>query len=90
MKKIGTGGSTVAVRLSSDTIDQLKAYAIEKGIVNLAGKPGMSTIVRMLILEGLHTGLDERTLDVWNSARGMILREVLGRMHDVLGEYQNE
>jgi predicted DNA-binding protein len=89
MAKSSQESGPISVRLPLEVVERLKEIALEHGFVNFSGQPSMSTVVRLLVLEGLEAGIDEKSVAVWHSVKGMVVGQVISRIHEVLGEYSD-
>jgi hypothetical protein len=79
----------LAVRLDRETINRVQAFAERNGLVNEGGTLNISAALRVLISTGLGSPTDQITLELWQSARGVVMREVVDTVLGSLKEYRD-
>jgi len=79
----------LAVRLDRETIARVQAFAERTGLVNEGGTLNISAALRVLISTGLGSPTDQITAELWQSARGVVMREVVDTVLVALKEYRD-
>jgi hypothetical protein len=79
----------LAVRLDRETIARVQAFAERTGLVNEGGTLNISAALRVLISTGLGSPTDQITAELWQSARGVVMREVVDTVLLSLKEYRD-
>jgi predicted NAD-dependent protein-ADP-ribosyltransferase YbiA (DUF1768 family) len=80
---------SLAVRLDATTVKQVENFAIAAGLVSERGAPNISAALRVLVASALGQDLTGITAQVWQSARGSAMREVVGRVYEALKGYRD-
>jgi hypothetical protein len=79
----------LAVRLDRETINRVQAFAERNGLVNEGGTLNISAALRVLISTALGSPTDQITAELWQSARGVVMREVVDTVLGSLKEYRD-
>lgn len=79
----------LAVRLDRETIARVQAFAERTGLVNEGGTLNISAALRVLISTALGSTTDQITAELWQSARGVVMREVVDTVLGSLKEYRD-
>lgn len=79
----------LAVRLDQETIARVQAFAERNGLVNESGSLNISAALRVLISTGLGSPTEAITAELWQSARGVVMREVVDNVLKTLKEYRD-
>lgn len=80
----------LAVRLDQETIRRIEVFAERSGFINEQGDLNISAALRMLIATALGSSTEQITAQLWQSARGVALREVADRIFEALKEYRDQ
>ena len=79
----------LAVRLDPETIAHVTAFAERNGFVNEGGSLNISAALRVIIAAGLSLPPEQITADLWRSAKGVIMREVVDVVLKTLQDYRD-
>ena len=79
----------LAVRLDAETLARVMTFAERNGLLNKEGSLNVSAALRVLISTGLGSPTDQITAELWQSARGVVMREVVDTVLEALKEYRD-
>lgn len=77
------------VRLDTETIQRVEQFAVRTGLIKDSGTLNVSAALRVLISAGLELPKEQVTAELWRSAKGVVMREVVDNVLKTLKDYRD-